>query len=257
MCDFFSPFVRQLKQKACTHSIIFCQPFLRWTPRLESFNLQSPLAFCTLPDRAARDSVSRAFKSEQSHARDGTRLGARIQKLLPSEEIKPIEGSFHCLFHFNFNMSSVQMVNLPKGASSNGDIRAWIIYCAQPTTATSVRIWQPKECRARPSRLQQQARVCLFDRRVNNMLLIRLFTQQWERMPLYSLPLCMCVFVHANQSIFRKMWVELRDWDFSFFSLSLSFCPLQEMPQTFPNVRFVPRQKDLWLKIQQNDKCNN
>lgn len=156
---------------------------MRWTLRLESFNLQSPLACCTHPDRAARDSVSRAFKSEQSHARDGTPLRARIQNLFPSLEIKPIEGSFSCLFNFNIHMWSVQMVNLSKGASSNGDIRAWIIYCARPMTATSIGIWQPQKCRARPSRLQQQARVCLFDRRVNNMLLIRLFTQQWERMP--------------------------------------------------------------------------
>lgn len=198
----------------CTNSFIFHLPHMRWTLRLESFNLQSPLALCTLPSRAARDSVSRAFKTKQSQVRDGTPLRAWIQNLFPPEEIKPIEGSFYCLSNFNINMWSVQMVNLSRGASSNGGIRAWIIYCGQPMTATSIRIWQPKKCRARPSRFQQQACVCLSDRRVNNMLLIRLFTQQWERMPLYSLPLCMCVLVHANQPIFIKMWVELKDWGF-------------------------------------------
>lgn len=145
------------------------------------------------------------------------------------------------------------MVNLSEGASSNGDIRAWIIYCAQPMTATSIRIWQPKKCRARPSRLQLQARVCLFDRRVNNMLLIRLFTQQWERMPplwFASVYVCVCacksVYFHKNVG-----WTK-RAFFFSLFVHSRkchqhSPCPLCAETKK--------RGADLWLKIGQNDKC--
>lgn len=177
-----------------------------------------------LSDRAARDLVSRAIKAAQSLARDGAPLRDGIQNLFPSEKIKPTERSFCCLAHFINNSWSVQMANLSKGASSNGDIRVWIIYCAWPMTPTSTRIWQPKKCQAWPWRLQQQARVCLFDRRVNNMLLIHLFTQQWERMHPLRFPSA-CVRAYKSVIFIKNVgWTERLSF-FAFFPSLFLFTP--------------------------------
>lgn len=128
---FFFSICEGTKTKPAQTPPFFHQPLMRWTPRLASFNWQSPLACCTLPDRAARDSVSRAFKSEQSQRQGRNAASCRDPKSVPIRgKWSPLEGHSTVYFHFNINMWSVQMVNLSEGASSNGDIRAWIIYCA-------------------------------------------------------------------------------------------------------------------------------
>lgn len=160
-------------------------------------------------------------------------LGSKICS--HQRKIKPIERSLCCLVHIIINVWSVQMVNLSKGASSNGDIRAWLVYCARPTTATSTRIWQPKKCRARPWRLQQQARLPFWQTSQQHAVNTPLHPTM--RADASSTLLSLCVFVHANQSFSEKNvgWTER----LSFLSpSSLSFCSRQEMPLTFPHVRF-------------------